>query len=513
MTFTEFAASELLIRVRAFVGALAAGEVPTELRVALRKGLSKEQRRNLAAADAALDEMTCSTIHGFCQRLITPYPVEADIDPGAGVMDRVEADRAFREITEAWLREELAGDAGGLLTELVLHDPNATLGLIRTVLDHLRRHRAFAPYERQDLERCATAFREAVEAFNDFLAGGDAEEPETTAIAGHFRALAEEIDPALPGNTPAQLVRLLVTTLHDELCTRAGKFRVYNRKGKWGAAARRAGLAKADGDRLNDTASAFYALCCARWTAFHGAVATHVLADLVPLVEPVMARFREHKRAAALLDFDDLIFAACDLLRDHEAVRRALAARFRHVLVDEFQDTDPLQTEIFWRLCGEPPKNGKEDDWAAFALRPGALFLVGDPKQAIYRFRGADIAAYVTAREAFRAQAAEGVLSIATNFRSCAPIVGYVNARFEAPLSEEKGQPGFQALDPFLPKRAKGPSVAALDIAGGGREWQGNSPSTAGWGGRGRRGHVRAADWKRVHSRHEERQATPVQGR
>ena len=89
---------------------------------------------------------------------------------------------------------------------------------------------------------------------------------------------------------------------------------------------------------------------------------------------------------------------------------------------------------------------------------------MGDPKQAIYRFRGADIAAYVRAREAFRAQAADGVLSIATNFRSCPPIMEYVNERFEAPLSEENGQPGFQALDPFLPKRAEGPSVAALDI-------------------------------------------------
>ena len=108
------------------------------------------------------------------------------------------------------------------------------------------------------------------------------------------------------------------------------------------------------------------------WTAFHGAVATHVLADLVPLVEPVMARFREHKRAAALLDFDDLIFAARDLLRDRDEVRRALAKRFRQVLVDEFQDTDPLQTEIFWRLCGEPPaRMGTADDWTAFTLRAG----------------------------------------------------------------------------------------------------------------------------------------------
>ena len=138
VTFTEFAASELLIRVRAFVGALTAGEIPTELRVALPDGLSDEQCGSLAAADAALDEMTCSTIHGFCQRLITPYPVEADIDPGAGVMDRDQADLVFDELIDAWLREELAGEAGGLLAELVLHNPDATLALIRTILSHLR---------------------------------------------------------------------------------------------------------------------------------------------------------------------------------------------------------------------------------------------------------------------------------------------------------------------------------------------------------------------------------------
>ena len=464
VTFTEFAASELLIRVRAFVGALAAGDVPTELRVALPGGLSDEQRRNLEAADSALDEMTCSTIHGFCQRLITPYPVEADIDPGAGVVDRDQAHLLFHELIDAWLREELAGETGGLLAELVLHDPAATLGLIRTVLDHLRRHRAFAPYEGKDMAQLATALREAVEAFNEFVAREDAEELETAVIASHFRTLAEEVGSALPAHSPGRLVRLLVTAPHDDLLSSSGGFYAYRKKGKWAVAAKRAGLAKADAERVNNVASAHYALCCATWTAFHGTIALHILADLMPLIEPVMARFREHKRAAALLDFDDLIFAARDLLRDHDDVRRALAVRFRHVLVDEFQDTDPLQTEIFWRLCGEPPAGGDAGDWTAFTLRAGALFLVGDPKQAIYRFRGADIAAYVRAREAFRAQAVDGVLSIATNFRSCAPIMEYVNARFETLLSEENGQPGFQFLDPFQPARAEGPSVAALDI-------------------------------------------------
>ena len=465
VTFTEFAASELLIRVRAFVSALTAGDIPVELRTALPDGLSDEQRANLAEADAALDEITCSTIHGFCQHLIAPYPVEADIDPGASVVDRDQAELAFAEIVDVWLREELTGETGGLLADLVLHDPPAAAALVRTVLDHLRRHRGFAPYELQDLAVLATAVREAADDFAAFLDEAEAEEPETAIIAGHFEVMAENIEAALPADTSDRLVALLLMAPHDDLLNSSGAFYAYRKKGKWRTALRQAGLAQADADRLNDAAGAHYALCRAAWTGLHQAVATHVLAGLVPLVEPVLDRFGEHKRAAALLDFDDLIFSARDLLRDHDDVRRALAARYRHVLVDEFQDTDPLQTEIFWRLCGEPPEHGDAGDWTAFALRPGALFLVGDPKQAIYRFRGADIAAYVRAREAFRAQAADAVLSIATNFRSCAPIMDYVNGRFETVLSEENEQPGFQALDPFHPARAEGLSVAAVDIA------------------------------------------------
>lgn len=184
-------------------------------------------------------------------------------------------------------------------------------------------------------------------------------------------------------------------------------------------------------------------------------------------MQPILRQFRDYKRSKALLDFDDLIFAARDLLRDHDDVRRALALRFSRVLVDEFQDTDPMQSEIFWRLCGEPSTEATGEtasDWSAFHIRPGALFLVGDPKQAIYRFRGADVAAYIRAREAFEARDGDSVVSISTNFRSCAPILTYVNSRFEAVLSSE-GQPGFTALDAFHPDRGEAVCVAALDVA------------------------------------------------
>ncbi|WP_276968234.1 UvrD-helicase domain-containing protein, partial [Metallibacterium scheffleri] len=461
VTFTELAASELLSRVREFVAELSAGKIAAELRVALPDGLSQAQQDNLAAASAAIDEITCSTIHGFCQRLIKPYPAEADIDPGAGVMDRNQADLTFLELVDGWLRERLSADQGEILAEMVLYSPGETVALVHKIAENLRRRRTLAAPPVSPIDGHLTAYRQATADFTAFMRGTAATEPETEAIVERMiemaTALAAGPDPA----TSAGLVRLLTSRPHPDLCTKAGAFASYHKKGKWAAAAKQAGLSKADGDRLNDAADAHYTACCDAWASLLQAAASQVLAALIEEARPILQCYRDHKRASAQLDFDDLIFAARDLLRDHDDVRRALGQRFAHVLVDEFQDTDPLQTEIFWRLCGDPI--GGDDDWIRFRIRPGALFLVGDPKQAIYRFRGADVGAYVQARDAFRAQDLDSLLSISTNFRSCASILTFVNERFEAVLSAD-GQPGFTALDPFHGDHG-GLCVAAIDIA------------------------------------------------
>ena len=463
VTFTELAASELLIRVRDFVADLVVGTVPTELRIAFPDGLSEIHKANLAAASAAIDEITCSTIHGFCQRLIKPYSVEADIDPGAHVMDSNQADLAFIEIVDIWLREQLSGGQAGIIAEMVLQSPGETVGLIHKIIANLRKRRTVSAPPATPLAPHLRAFHDATAAFSDFIQTAPAVEDETATFAERLAGMAQAMEDAATAETPAGLIRLLVTPPHPDLCTKSGSFLAFRKKGKWVEAAKREGLAKADGDRLNAAAEGHYAACCQAWQLLLQNVASHVLADLIAQAQPVLERFRDYKRSAALLDFDDLIFAARDLLRDHDEVRRALSARFTRVLVDEFQDTDPLQTEIFWRLCGEPPAGRATAEWSEFQIRPGALFLVGDPKQAIYRFRGADVSAYVRARDAFIAQDADSVLSISTNVRSCAPILTYVNERFETLLSSD-GQPGFTALDPFHSNWGEAPCVAALDV-------------------------------------------------
>jgi len=461
VTFTELAASELLSRVREFVAELSAGKIAAELRVALPDGLSETHLNNLAVASAAIDEVTCTTIHGFCQRQIKPYPAEADIDPGASVMDSAQADLIFLEIVDGWLRERLSGDHGGILAEMVLHSPTDTVALVRKIAENLRRRRTLAAPPVFPLDDRLAAFHRTTTDFATFMRGTTAIEPETAVYVGRLVEMAALLAAGPDPATPAGLIRLLTSRPHQDLCTKAGTFLAYRKKTKWAAAAKQAGLSRADGDQLNASADRFYSACCEAWDSLLQTAASQALAALMGEARLILQRYRDHKRASAQLDFDDLIFSARDLLRDHEDIRRALGKRFAHVLVDEFQDTDPLQTEILWRLCGDPIDG--DDDWSRFQIRAGALFLVGDPKQAIYRFRGADVGAYLQARDAFLAQDPDCLLSISTNFRSCTSILTFVNERFEAVLSAD-GQPGFTALDPFHDDR-DGLCVAAIDIA------------------------------------------------
>jgi ATP-dependent exoDNAse (exonuclease V) beta subunit len=461
VTFTELAASELLERVRSFVKQLIEEHIPPELRVAFPGGLSEAHHANLAKAQASIDEITCSTIHGFCQRLIGPYPAEANIDPGATVMDRALSNLTFEEIVDDWLREQLSGEYGGILVEMVLHDPKATLSLVQQISDARRARRNLNSPTIPALGSRIEEFRRRVDKFLEFVKTAAAYEAETVDISAGFEAMKGAINAIEDLYSTAGIVQALLVPADPVLCTKSGGFKSYRHKGKWEAAAKVAGLSKADGHQLNISATDHYTNCCDSWTALKQAIASQALSFIMEETLPILERFQERKRATAQLDFDDLIYAARDLLRDHSSVRVALGRRFQHVLVDEFQDTDPLQTEIFWRLCGDPETDG--DDWTEFVIRPGSLFLVGDPKQAIYRFRGADVGAYVQAREVFANKHEESLLSISTNFRSCSSILRYVNERFEAILSAD-GQPGFTALDAYHNDPNFSACVAALDV-------------------------------------------------
>ena len=159
ITFTEAAASELLERIEKFASQLQQGMIPTELRQALASPLSQVQRENIENGCRTLDEITCTTIHGFCQQLVRPYPVETGIDPGAQIIDPAAAELAFHDLMEAWLSARFGRDrsaeglgrippmkgAGGdddFFAELVNIAPDEAVDLIEKAADFLKEHRS-----------------------------------------------------------------------------------------------------------------------------------------------------------------------------------------------------------------------------------------------------------------------------------------------------------------------------------------------------------------------------------
>ena len=467
ITFTELAASELLQRIQEYVRELVNGSVPEPLLIAMAEdfthrsseplslassaeGLTDKQMECLSSAAEALDELTCTTIHGFCQRLTTPYPIEANVDPGAVMMDEGEADLNHKTLLRQWLRNRLEGpQADDPLAELLVVEGEQGLRLIEQLAEARRARRTACAPQPKLSQKCIDEFRKSVTAFRKWYAGAQSrglEELTTGEYISGFEKLAALYAPGYRAETS---FRQLWGYAHPQQISAMKKnsyeFRQYKCKGKWVAAAKSTGQSQARADQHNDEACALYEKVAESLQILLGLAAESAQSQLISALDAFQASFRGFKRESALLDFDDLLYFARDLLRTHPAVRAALADRYQHILVDEFQDTDPLQSEILFLMCGE---DSADKPWPEQRLRPGQLFLVGDPKQSVYRFRRADIRSYKQAKTAIQRQWPENVLPITDNFRSRGPILDFVNQRFAAPLSAIGYEPLVSTVEP-----------------------------------------------------------------
>lgn len=479
ITFTEAAAAELLERIEKFVGNLLDGAIPAELQDALPEGLTPEQRTGLGAGAAALDEITCTTIHGFCQQLVKPYPVEAGIDPGAAIIDPAAAEIAYQDLVEAWLSARFGRDRGAeglgrmppvegagseedFFTELLLKAPDATLDLINKTAAFLKHHRT-AGLGAQTVDQATLAdLARSVDEMVTWYNGCGVAETTTGELVEDLQRVAALGREAATEPLSGRRIADLLFHLAPEACKKdETAFKQWGRKGKWKDAAKAAGQSTAQGEQLSTAGETHYRACEAAYESFCAAIGTLAFQRFVAEFDALRSLYSDYKRDAALLDFDDLLHLARNLLTNNEAVRHALANRYRRILVDEFQDTDPLQAEILWRLAGDGDATAP---WHEQVIRPGGLFLVGDPKQAIYRFRGADVETYLAAKQALAAHDPDAVLEITANFRSQPGVLTFVNTHFSSILNSAPGQPGFAALAAVRPQGDK-PSVAAFDIA------------------------------------------------
>ncbi|HUI71860.1 MAG TPA: UvrD-helicase domain-containing protein, partial [Spirochaetia bacterium] len=368
---------------------------------------------------------------------------------------------SYKTVFEEWLRERLNVEdgSGDPLAECILLDPDEGVKYIRSLAEFFEGHRSAKalPFELTAPSR--QAFLKGVDDFRTWFQRQKAKEPETAGIIDALVSLSEQYR----GRGQMSFGQLW-RGAHPEneiIFTKAGTFRSYAKKGKWRTAAKEAGKPASEGDLLYQEALARYNSVSEAFDRLLGEIAQELVARFAQPFESLKQRYEKEKRDAALLDFDDLLYKARDLLRNRPDVRKALAERYKHVLVDEYQDTDPLQAEILFRLCGECDGSLP---WEDCRLRPGQLFIVGDPKQSIFRFRFADINTYLRAREAIEWQFPGNRLEIVANFRSVPAILDHVNTCFKGPLSVT-GQAGFAALSAVVKASPHSlPPVVGLDI-------------------------------------------------
>jgi len=444
ITFTELAASQLARRIKDAVDALLLNDIPAFIQPVLPDGrLTDTQRASLASAATRLDDLTATTIHGFCQAILHTHGVQAGLDPGARVVDAPVADALFLSELSAWFSRRLAADAiaDDPIVVLAQEIPLEVVGLIRELAILRRKHPDAAPIQPISNARPDITFVQAVDDFDRWQSSAERDRW-AREIAQELRKLAARYTDTF-------------VTIPDfaalwKLCD-AGRSRLFD-KGlqliSYDEAVQRFGAYREEGDDAE--AIARYQVVNDAWNELVGHIANCLVCTLSSSLDQLLTGYRDSKRAAAVLDFDDLLLHVRDLVRCQDDVRQAIGRRYKFILIDEFQDTDRVQNEILFSIAAIPEHQGP---WQEGKLRPGSLFLVGDPKQAIYRFRGADIEAYQHCCELIRAQDAGAILEVTANFRSQNAIIKHVNRCFEEVFSKPS-QPRYVPLAPTIPDYA-----------------------------------------------------------
>ncbi len=449
VTFTEKAAAELRDRIRLSLERVASPTAESR-GDATSSPTTLVNPQQAAAALRQIDGAAVGTLHSFAQRILAEHPTEAGLPPRVEVVDEIGSQIEFEERWRDFVQNLLNNpDAGVSL--LVLELSKAGLRKLRGLATKLNENWDLAE-EHIDLSVAPpdlsvvntsdvdAALKSALAHLTNCTNSDDGLARKLNDLARHGRGLT----------SPDSLNQL---TAMAAIRDTAGNPipRGTSSTANWQ-------------NKITEVRSSVKEVQAACEEAL-GPVTKAALDHIVAILATETLAAAEQRRAAGCLEFQDLLVRARRLLRDPDqgpGVRVALRDRYRRLLLDESQDTDPIQVELAALIaCGDDQIGNTP--WHELTPDPGRLFFVGDAKQSIYRFRRADIATYLKAGRYVEQQPHGQVLELFTNFRSTAPVIRWVNQAFEHLISAENdSQPTYVRLASVRRGAPQGPSVALL---------------------------------------------------
>ena len=409
ITFTEAAAAELSERIRSRLEQLLDAEYRAGEDDRLADGWDDSRHRQLVEkAIGELDQASIQTIHSFAAQILRERPLDAGLPPGWVTLDEVEANQRFAEEWDEWLDWALGKDTG-MGEEL----QSAMTCLLESNIS-INNWRAIAQVFSDKYDRLIN---------NGAIPIIDLAAVAQSTLAD-FQALAQEC--TNHSDTTFVQLRSATATVQAVLDCASDTIAAQEALAN-GATVDYAGAAGSSNRNWNRPARQIRSEFREIGRAFQNKVR---VAPLLPLLHNLRQRFavdyEARRKAEGVATFDDLLVWTRDLLRDNAGARAHCRQKYSRILIDEFQDTDPLQAEIAFYLASKPDADIGGQPWHELPLEPGKLFIVGDDKQSIYRFRNADIAVVQQVKDGGQLAA----LPLSENRRSQKPALDWVNAVF-----------------------------------------------------------------------------------
>lgn len=424
ITFTEKAAAELKMRLR------------NRLEEEYKEG-NKKKSGIVARALEDFERGNVSTIHSFAVGMLKERPIEAKVDPQFEVADELTLSLLFDEVWQKWLEKEMDASTPALKRALRF---GVSIGSIKEIAEEIVNNRDLYKGKPAKVHASVSSFLERLEI-------NIAELLELSK-----KHCTNEQDRG------CQQIQQLHRHLEDfrTISTEEKERLIFDMH-----------ISKGKGNREYWNPMTV----CAKVKAIFGKmeqeieeakqkIAQDICAELADWFGGFLKAMDLAKRNRGCLDFEDLLICTRDMLKDNMEARKYFQNKFKYIFVDEFQDTDPLQTEIIFFLSEESPE---ANHWDQVKVKEGKLFIVGDPKQSIYRFRRADIEIYNQAKKLLLERGKRS--DIVVNFRAVPSIIRWVNLVFADLIKREKEydfQPGYIPIEAKREEIQKPGSVIML---------------------------------------------------